>query len=623
MLSVTKRNRKSRKSGVTAPDDDEARQLLISAYAAPVFLVERDGKIVTGNGCTGQGPDPSAESIAGRPVYDFFSPEGAGRLQALLEGVFTSRSGTQFQDESEGRVYEYRLCPVAGGDGLVSRVALFGSDVTGHVQLENDLREREARNRAMVEALEGYVFVCSRDYLIEFMNRALIKRTGYDGTGRPCYGVLHGRPSPCPWCMNDLVFKGETLHWEFHSPLDGRWYNATNIPLYHADGRISKQSIFIDITERKMVEEALRRSEEQCRRSEERYKSLFNHAADAILLADAQGSLIECNKEAMRLFGCSRSELLTLSIGDLHPVEDRTRIEAVFQEIIDAGIVSVDGVSIVRRDGMKIPVQIIGSRVAHEGQVMVLGFLRDMTEQIAGQQALENATRRLKFLSQRLLEVQEEESRHLARELHDEIGQALTAIKINLQTALRSEDEGLGDAVIGENVKLVDKVLQQVRSLSLELHPTILDDLGLPAALRWYVDWVCQRSGIRGHFYEHTQGRRLPADVETVCFRIVQEALTNVVRHAKAWDATVRLTEEGGTLILEVSDDGVGFDLSAARERALKGESMGLPGMEERAVLAGGYLTVDSTPGVGTSIRATFSLQGRRARARRSKKARQ
>jgi signal transduction histidine kinase len=112
-------------------------------------------------------------------------------------------------------------------------------------------------------------------------------------------------------------------------------------------------------------------------------------------------------------------------------------------------------------------------------------------------------------------------------------------------------------------------------------------------------------------------------DVETACFRIVQEAITNVVRHAKASNVTVKLAEEEGVLILVISDDGIGFDLAAAKERALGGESMGLPGMEERAVLAGGHLSVDSTSGGGTSIRAAFPLHERRTKSRKSRKAKQ
>jgi PAS domain S-box-containing protein len=600
---------------------EQELRLLLDTYPGPVLLVTRDGTIVTANRWLSEQWGLSLEAIPGRSLYEFLPEDVARSRRACIEGVFVSGAEARFHDMSGGRFYEHSLRPVRAGDGTVAQVAVFAFDVTELRAMEEALRESEARSRAMIEAFDGYVFVCSQDYRIEFMNRALMNRAGYDGTGRPCYTVLHGRRSVCPWCVNDRVFRGETVRWEFQSPLDGRWYYSSNIPLYHADGSVSKQSMFTDITERKTVEEALRKSEEMFRRSEERYRTLFDNAADAIVLADESGALLECNKQAERLIGWPRETIQTMKVGDLHPPDDRQRIAAAFQEIVDEGIGTVSGVSVVTSEGTKIPVQISGSRVVHEGRTMAMGFFSDMTEQLAGQEALENATRRLKFLSQRLLEVQEEQSRHIARELHDEIGQALTAIKINLQTAIRSRGEALSASMLDENVRLVDRVLQQVRNLSLELHPTILDDLGLPAALRWYVDWVCQRAGIAGHFQESTGGARLPPAVETACFRIVQEALTNVVRHAKASSVTVTLTEEGKSLNLVISDRGKGFDLAAARQRALRGESMGLPGMEERAVLAGGYLSVHSVSGEGTSIRAFFPLQRRRKGMKKGRKA--
>jgi PAS domain-containing protein len=110
------------------------------------------------------------------------------------------------------------------------------------------------------EAFDGLIYVCSRDFRIEFMNAQLIARTGYDATGQLCYKVLHGRDSICPWCVNDRVFSGETVRWEIQSPKDDKWFYVVNTPVYNEVGEISKQSMIIDITERKLAEEALRRT---------------------------------------------------------------------------------------------------------------------------------------------------------------------------------------------------------------------------------------------------------------------------------------------------------------------------------------------------------------------------
>jgi PAS domain S-box-containing protein len=123
--------------------------------------------------------------------------------------------------------------------------------------------DSEAKYRAIVEAFDGLIYVCSQDYRIEFMNERFITRTGSDATGKVCYRAIHDRDSICPWCVNERVFKGETVRWEIQSPKDGRWYYIVNTPIYHADGRISKQAMIMDITDKKLMEEELNKSIEK------------------------------------------------------------------------------------------------------------------------------------------------------------------------------------------------------------------------------------------------------------------------------------------------------------------------------------------------------------------------
>jgi signal transduction histidine kinase len=200
------------------------------------------------------------------------------------------------------------------------------------------------------------------------------------------------------------------------------------------------------------------------------------------------------------------------------------------------------------------------------------------------------------------LEVQETERRHIARELHDEIGQALTAVKINLQAVERAGNKKSTMIPIQECIRVVDRLLQQVRNLSIELHPSILDDLGLVAALRWYVDWLSQQSIMKGSFVTNLTEERLSSVLELTCFRVAQEALTNVVRHARAKNIIVELEKKGGHIHLRIIDDGVGFDVANARADAIKGYSLGLLGMEERISLVKGFLELKSVIGKGTEV---------------------
>jgi signal transduction histidine kinase len=215
---------------------------------------------------------------------------------------------------------------------------------------------------------------------------------------------------------------------------------------------------------------------------------------------------------------------------------------------------------------------------------------------------------RAQVLSQQLMAAQEAERRRLARELHDEVGQALTAIKMNLQSARVLTDKDAILARLDDSIAIVDQALQQVRNLSLDLRPSLLDDLGLVAALRWYLDRQAQRAGYKAELITQPPGLRASPNLETVCFRVVQEALTNIARHAQAKYVTVKLRQTDTELELQIDDDGTGFDVGAARQLAAQGASLGLLGMQERVLLSGGRIAIDSNPGSGTQILAHFPL---------------
>jgi len=231
----------------------------------------------------------------------------------------------------------------------------------------------------------------------------------------------------------------------------------------------------------------------------------------------------------------------------------------------------------------------------------VLHIGRDITER-------KRAGEMLQTFPRRLIEVQEAERRRVARELHDEIGQTLTAIKLNLQAVEQSADTSPLAPHLNESVGIIDRALQQVRDLSLDLRPSLLDDLGLVAALRWYVDREARRADLISEFVADLSETRLPPELETACFRITQEALTNVVRHAQARRVWVELRQRVSELHLVVRDDGIGFDVSAVRRRHASDLSLGLEGMQERALILNGKIDIKSALAQGTEIHVWFSL---------------
>jgi len=216
--------------------------------------------------------------------------------------------------------------------------------------------------------------------------------------------------------------------------------------------------------------------------------------------------------------------------------------------------------------------------------------------------ALKASQEQLQTLSRSILVAQETERRRVALELHDELGQSLTAIKINLQLSARSKDRSPAE-LSDENLRIVEEALQQVRRLALALRPSVLDDLGLVPALRGIAEQTAGRSGFAIHFHPALPSGRLAPDVETACFRIVQEALTNVARYANARRVDIDLFHDGDELVLSVKDDGDGFDVAAMRARASAGSSMGLLGMRERAMLIGGQLEIESAMEQGCTVR--------------------
>jgi signal transduction histidine kinase len=217
--------------------------------------------------------------------------------------------------------------------------------------------------------------------------------------------------------------------------------------------------------------------------------------------------------------------------------------------------------------------------------------------------ALREAHERLKALSQQLMEVQENERRHLARDLHDEIGQALTVVKMNLQTMQRLSDTSAIAIPLKDSSTIIDQTLQHVRNLSLDLRPSLLDDLGLVPAVRWYLSRQAERTGWNIDVQVDESLPPLPQSVAIACFRVIQEAVTNIMRHSNATTVSASLRQHEGDLLLIVRDNGVGFVVQRALDKAASGKSMGLIGMQERLRFLNGSISIESAPGHGTEIR--------------------
>jgi PAS domain S-box-containing protein len=370
--------------------------------------------------------------------------------------------------------------------------------------------------------------------------------------------------------------------------------------------RVRERTAQLALTNQELQAEVARRQNAQAALEQlSRQNQLILQAAgEGILGLDRTGTITFVNPAAANMSGWSAADLIGKPWQEtLYPPDPTAPIpsETVVHRATDA--------LFRRKDGFWFAVQYIRTPIRESGVIVgaVVTF-QDITERKKTEQALHDYADRLRALSRQLLEVQEVERRHLARELHDEIGQTLTALKLNLQAVSKAcpPDQPLPPA-LEDSLAVVDQAITEVRNLSLDLRPSLLDDLGLAPALRWYVQRQAQRGGLTVQL-DTDLDERLPPELETACFRVVQEALTNVLRHASARHVTVTLRRHDGGLGLGVQDDGVGFDVAAARLRAARGAGLGLLGMQERVQLLGGTIEFCSAPGQGTQIGIRFPV---------------
>lgn len=247
-----------------------------------------------------------------------------------------------------------------------------------------------------------------------------------------------------------------------------------------------------------------------------------------------------------------------------------------------------------------------------DNEVRLLTLLASATEQALQRaqffQQVQQARVRLSNLSKRLVEVQESERHTLARELHDQVGQTLTALKLHIQLTGNAPQAAPLHEDFQQSLQLIEGAIRQVRDLSRNLRPSILDDFGLEPALRWHLDNQAQLAGFSWDFDYNLDGKRLPEEIETVCYRVAQVALTNVVNHAQASHVKLSIWRQANSILMDICDDGQGFNVQQALLDASHGKTLGLLSMVERTELLGGKIKIDSQPGSGTCVHLKLPL---------------
>ena len=393
-------------------------------------------------------------------------------------------------------------------------------------------------------------------------------------------------------------------------------FSTHQLALIFRDGKWAT----IESTERKRAEEALRQSER-------RYKSFISHSHEGVWRVELEqpipidlpaeeglgrfmqdAHIAECNLAYARMFGLSSpEEMVGKRLRDLGSFSDQGSLES-YRASARGGFRTVDFQGLDKAGNLKY-FQSTEIPIVENGMLVhIWGTTRDVSELKRADEERRRSFDQLRALAARLQSIREEERKRVAREIHDQLGRALTAIKIDMSSLvleLRAGEKQHSQRT-SSILRLVDESIQAVRRISTELRPGMLDDVGLVGTIEWAGEDFQARTGTTCRLDLPQDDIVVDAERATAIFRIFQETLTNVARHADASEVKVRLAKEGHELTLEVRDNGKGIP-----EDKLSGsESLGILGMRERAILLGGELTISSTPGTGTTVRVRIPEAG-------------
>jgi len=345
--------------------------------------------------------------------------------------------------------------------------------------------------------------------------------------------------------------------------------------------------------------------------------TLFDPITDEIIIIGATPPGKREEKAPTRFSRQASDIYKTLKRGKIHIISDldeKKKLSPVERLLQMNGIRSVMNVPLMVQD------QLIGSLnlsakgpggFSEEYLETALEIAKPIANALQNALLFEQVERgriRLKALSRQLIEIQEKERRTIALDLHDQIGQSLTAIKINLQTSQLLKDPDSIKQNVLQGMEIIDDAIDQVRTLSVSLRPSMLEDLGLMSAIMWMIDQIQDQSDIEIIIEANLDQGRLAPLMEITCYRIIQEALTNTIRHSDASQANIQLIIDDQELHLKIQDNGTGFNVESAKASALQGESLGLLSMEERAELIGGRFEISSEKGSGTNVSVIFLI---------------
>lgn len=497
------------------------------------------------------------------------------------------------------------------------------NDSTGFTLSEEELPDLYSRYRVLVEQIPAIVFMSFLDRGISeaYISPQIETMLGFtqaEWLEDPLrwFEQLHDEDK-IRWSVEaaQMFLSGEPLRSTYRvKARDGHFIS------FHCEAKMVRRKdgrpwfihgVAFDVTELKHKENELNDALTALRKSEKMQRNIFEFAPDTMVIVNRQGKIESVNSQIKKMFGYEAKEVLGKDILDLVPERYRNS-HAIHQtgfmknpHLREMG----GGLELYarRKDGSEFPADIILSPIDTENGTFVITVIRDITRRKRDENALKEYADRQGELSRKLLNIQEVERRNIALELHDEIGQILTGLKLTLEFEARQTERSQH---ILQAQSMVNDLMIKVRKLSLDLRPATLDHLGLLSSFLWLFRNYTTQTGIEIDFnHQGINSRRFAPEIETSAYRVVQEALTNVARHSKVKTAKVRVWADEKNLSVSVEDDGQGFDVEEVTTTAT---STGVAGMRERVQLLGGHFHIESAKDKGTKINADWVLDAKR-----------
>ncbi len=597
---------RSRTAGALRESEAKYRELAES-ISDVFFAMDRDLRCTYWNKASEQLTGIPAKDAIGTFLYELFpdTTETRRAERICLEVLKTEQPQSfvnEYQHGGKNTFFESSVYPSMSG------LSVFVKDITERKKLEEILEKEQQELKLIIDSSPIIVFYKDKEGKFIRVNKAFseaLKMQEEEFVGKTVFDLYSAKIAQGMTDGDQEVLKSGSpmlnIIEQYESASGIRWVQTDKIPICDKNGiPVGLIGFAQDITERKQAEDALHESEE-------RYRNLVESISDVVYAIDGSSVLTYISPVVKNTLGYEPDELIGRQFLEFVHKEDRDLLMRRFSEPREGSVKDSD-YRVIGKEGEIKWVRTLTNPIIEEGGFAgARGVLIDVTERKQAEEQLRSSTQELRALAERLQSAREEERTQVAREIHDELGQALTALKMDLSwlsKKLPKDQDPLHEKARSMS-QLLDATVRTVKRISTELRPGLLDDLGLAAAIEWQAEEFQNRTGIKCTVAINPEGVVLEAKLSTAIFRIFQETLTNVARHANATKVEVNLKKKAHQIELKVQDKGKGI----TQKQISSSKSFGLIGMRERIFPWQGELKIIGTPGKGTTVTVTIPLK--------------